>query len=76
MLSCWFIHAAGVWGTIGYEGRFGKDRAGLERTLEKKDYVQQVARYVAASERFLGERPRPILCLLNYAGRLRLVENR
>jgi hypothetical protein len=37
---------------------------------------QQVARYVAAAERLLSARPSPVLCFLNYAGRVRLMEDR
>jgi hypothetical protein len=38
--------------------------------------VAQVGRYVAAGERLLGVRPRPVLCLLNYRGTVFLVEDR
>jgi ATP-dependent helicase/nuclease subunit A len=48
----------------------------LEQKLDEVDYVPQVARYLAAAERLLGVRPRPVLCLLNYAGTVRLVQDR
>jgi ATP-dependent exoDNAse (exonuclease V) beta subunit len=66
----------GRWVLVEFKTDRIKDRGELEKTLEKEDYVQQVAHYVAAAERLLGERPRPVLCLLNYAGRVRLVEDR
>jgi ATP-dependent exoDNAse (exonuclease V) beta subunit len=52
----------------------GPDR--LEETLAAQDYVPQVARYLAAVEGLLGVRARPVLCLLNYGGTVRLVEDR
>jgi hypothetical protein len=53
-----------------------EDPADLESKLDQEDYVQQVARYVTAAEQLLGERPRPVLCFLNYSGRVRLVDDR
>jgi ATP-dependent exoDNAse (exonuclease V) beta subunit len=66
----------GHWVLVEFKTDRVKDRDDLERTLEREDYVQQVARYVAAADHLLGERPRPVLCFLNYAGRVRLVEDR
>jgi ATP-dependent exoDNAse (exonuclease V) beta subunit len=68
--------ADGHWVLVEFKTDWVKERADLERILEETDYVQQVARYVAAAEHLLGERPRPVLCFLNYAGRARLVEDR
>jgi ATP-dependent exoDNAse (exonuclease V) beta subunit len=48
----------------------------LEAKLVQEDYVEQVGRYLAAAEHLLGKRPRPVLCLLNFAGTVRLVEDR
>ena len=45
----------------------------LDRALGS-GYHQQVQRYVRAVERLLKQHPRVLLCLLNYKGRLRLLE--
>ena len=65
----------GRWVLVEFKTDWVEGQAHLERTLESEDYVEQVARYVAAAEHLLGERPRPVLCFLNYAGRVRLVED-
>jgi ATP-dependent helicase/nuclease subunit A len=66
----------GGWVLVEFKTDRVEGRAGLERTLEREDYVPQVARYVVAAEGLLGERPRPLLCFLNYGGGVRLVEDR
>jgi ATP-dependent helicase/nuclease subunit A len=66
----------GRWALVEFKTDRVAGRADLERILEKEEYVGQVARYLEAAERLLGERPRPVLCFLNYAGRVRLVEDR
>jgi hypothetical protein len=43
----------------------------LPGLLRKEDYLSQARRYVAAVERLLGHKPRPVLCLLNFAGAVR-----
>jgi ATP-dependent exoDNAse (exonuclease V) beta subunit len=48
----------------------------LEEKLATRDYVPQVARYLAAVEGLLGVRPRPVLCLLNVERTVHLVEDR
>jgi hypothetical protein len=53
-----------------------RDEAELDALLRESDYVNQVARYVDAAERLLGQRPEPVLCFLNVAGRVRLVADR
>ncbi|MFO7743609.1 MAG: UvrD-helicase domain-containing protein [Anaerolineae bacterium] len=52
------------------------DRAALEAALVEKDYVHQVGRYLDAAQGMLGERPRPVVCFLNYRGHTHLVEDR
>ncbi len=44
--------------------------------LEEKDYVSQVERYLRAAKELLGVRPHPVLCFLNCAGTVQLVEDR
>jgi ATP-dependent exoDNAse (exonuclease V) beta subunit len=70
------FHSDGRWVLVEFKTDRVQDAADLERILEKEDYVQQVARYVAAAERLLHERPRPVLCFLNHARGVRLVEDR
>jgi ATP-dependent helicase/nuclease subunit A len=45
-----------------------EDRADFERLLKREDYLAQAQRYEVAVERLLGQRPRVVLCMLNYAG--------
>jgi len=42
--------------------------------LAEEDYLAQAQRYVAAVEQLLGQRPRSVLCLLNYDKRVRLLD--
>jgi ATP-dependent exoDNAse (exonuclease V) beta subunit len=42
------------------------DEAGLDRLLAERDYLAQVRRYAEVARRLLGQRPRAILCWLNY----------
>jgi len=64
------------WALVEFKTDHVEGPEALEELLTKEDYVPQVARYLAAVERRLGTRPRPVLCLLNYAGTVRLEENR
>lgn len=52
------------------------DRAALDDLLARTDYVKQVGQYLAAAERLLGSRPRPVLCFLNCGGEVALIEDR
>jgi hypothetical protein len=61
---------------VEFKTDYVPDAEELENKLATADYVPQVARYLGAAERLLGARPRPVLCLLNYAGAVRLVEDR
>ena len=62
----------GAWTIVEFKTDRVKDQADLERVLAKEKYEVQARRYVAAVERLLGQRPRSILCMLNYAGGVRL----
>lgn len=64
------------WHLVEFKTDRIQDQEELERQLREKDYVAQVTRYIDAAERLLGQRPKPTLCLLNYAGRVRLVTDR
>ena len=65
-----------AWTVVEFKTDRIEDEQALEKKLGQADYVEQVARYLDAGERLLGERPQPVLCLLNYAGTVRLVEDR
>jgi ATP-dependent exoDNAse (exonuclease V) beta subunit len=64
------------WVLVEFKTDRVEDRATLEATLVENDYVRQVAHYLDAAERLLGQRPRPVLCFLNYRGHVHLVEDR
>jgi ATP-dependent exoDNAse (exonuclease V) beta subunit len=46
----------------------------VQRQIEAEGYGEQVARYVQAVERLLGERPRSLLVFLNVGGSVQVVE--
>jgi ATP-dependent exoDNAse (exonuclease V) beta subunit len=58
----------GAWTLVEFKTDEVRDRAGLERLLAEAGYVAQAQRYVAATERLLGQTPRCVLCMLNYGG--------
>jgi ATP-dependent helicase/nuclease subunit A len=62
----------GVWRIVEFKTDRVRNEADFERLLTEEDYLTQAGRYVAAAERLLGERPRFILCMLNYAGAVHL----
>ncbi|MGC9347547.1 MAG: UvrD-helicase domain-containing protein [Anaerolineae bacterium] len=70
------FHDERGWTLVEFKADRIRDRADLERQLRETDYVDQVERYLKASERLLGARPRPVLCFLNYAGHVHLVTDR
>jgi len=63
----------GSWTIVEFKTDELRDQADLDRLLAEEDYLSQAQRYVAAVEHLLGQRPRSILCLLNYAGGVRLL---
>jgi ATP-dependent helicase/nuclease subunit A len=57
----------GVWTVVDFK----TDRIWDESRFKKReDYEDQLRRYASAVERIIGQRPRAILCLLNYKGRI------
>ena len=64
----------GSWTIVEYKTDELKDQADLDRLLAEEEYLQQAERYVAAVEELLGQRPRSILCLLNYQGGVRRLD--
>jgi ATP-dependent exoDNAse (exonuclease V) beta subunit len=67
----------GRWIVVDFKTDEIRDDSRLERLLwnRKKGYVAQLNRYAAAVESLLGERPLVKLCLLNYQGGVRILED-
>ena len=63
----------GQWTVVDFKSDGVRDEVGLRKLLADTDYVRQLLRYGEAVEKLLGEKARPILCLLNYAEGVRLV---
>jgi ATP-dependent exoDNAse (exonuclease V) beta subunit len=61
-----------MWTIVEFKTDRVADRVQFEALLAAEDYAAQTRRYVAAAERLLGQRPRCILCMLNYAGGVHL----
>jgi len=64
----------GSWTIVEFKTDEVRDQADLERLLAEEKYLDQAERYVAAVEELLGQRPGSILCLLNYAGGVRVLD--
>ena len=62
----------GGWTIAEFKTDRVEDRADFERLLKREDYLAQAQRYVIAVERLLGQRPRVVLCMLNYAAGVHL----
>lgn len=58
----------GTWTLVEFKTDRVKNDAELERLLVEEGYAAQAQRYVAAVEGLLGQTPRLVLCLLNFAG--------
>jgi hypothetical protein len=61
-----------VWTVVEFKTDRLRNAADFDQLLEREDYVAQAGRYAAAVEQLVGRRPRVVLCLLDYAGRVRL----
>jgi ATP-dependent helicase/nuclease subunit A len=64
----------GSWTIVEFKTDKLKDQADLDRLLAEEKYLDQAQRYVTAVEELLSQRPRTILCLLNYAKAVRLLD--
>ncbi len=64
----------GSWTIVEFKTDEVRDQEALERLLAEEDYLAQAQRYVDAVEDLLGQRPRSILCLLNYAGGVHVLD--
>ncbi len=62
----------GIWTIVEFKTDEVRNEAGFEELLTGEDYLAQAQRYIAAAERLLGQQPRFILCMLNYAGGVHL----
>jgi ATP-dependent exoDNAse (exonuclease V) beta subunit len=62
----------GTWTIVEFKTDRVKDEADFERLLKEKDYVNQARRYIAAMKQLTGQRPRCILCMLNWDKAVRL----
>jgi ATP-dependent helicase/nuclease subunit A len=61
-----------AWTIVEFKTDRVTDRTRFEELLAEEDYLAQAQRYLAATERLLGQRPRCVLCMLNYAGAIHL----
>ena len=64
----------GTWTIVEFKTDRVKDEADFQELLAQEDYTTQARRYASAAERLLGQRPRCILCMLDWAGTVRLYE--
>ena len=63
----------GSWTIVEFKTDEVGDQANLDRLLAEEKYLDQAQRYATAVEELLTQRPRSVLCLLNYAGGVRLL---
>jgi ATP-dependent exoDNAse (exonuclease V) beta subunit len=56
----------GAWTIVEFKTDRVKDETDFERLLKEQGYVTQARRYIAAIEQLTGQRPRCILCMLNW----------
>jgi len=64
-----------TWVLVEYKTDKVVDRNHLDELLQQGDYINQVERYIKAVEVMLNQRPRPVLCFLNYKGSVHLVQD-
>ena len=64
----------GLWTLVDFKTDRARHEADLQKLLDEKDYREQVTRYGTAVEHFLRITPRMILCFLNVANQLQLIE--
>ncbi len=64
----------GRWTIVEFKTDDIRDENGLREMLAREDYLAQARGYAAAVARLLNVAPRALLCLLNYAGTVRVEE--
>ena len=62
----------GTWTVVEFKTDEVRDDVKFDALIKREGYWKQATRYSAAVERFLGQHPRVILCMLDYAGRVEL----
>ena len=58
------------WTVVEFKTDEIRDVAELDALLSHEDYLAQTERYATAVEQLLGHRPRVVLCLLDYKGKV------
>jgi ATP-dependent exoDNAse (exonuclease V) beta subunit len=58
----------GQWTIVEFKTDEVRKRIALKDLIKEKGYARQAARYSAAVEELVGQRPRVLLCMLNVAG--------
>ena len=61
-----------AWTLVEFKTDHIEDKSRLEQLLRRTDYLAQSQRYADAFERLLGQRPRVLLCLLDYQGQVQV----
>jgi ATP-dependent helicase/nuclease subunit A len=64
----------GQWTLVEFKTDEVRGEKEMEELLSREDYLPQIRRYVLAVEKMLGERPRALLCFLNYRGGIHIKE--
>ena len=62
----------GAWTIVEFKTDDVRDEAQLRQLIQEEGYAVQAKRYAAAVERLIGQRPRVLLCMLNYADGIRV----
>ncbi len=62
-----------VWTVVDFKTDRIQDDAAYQRSLIENDYIAQLQQYGRAVEQLLGVVPQLTLCLLNYAGAIRVI---
>jgi ATP-dependent exoDNAse (exonuclease V) beta subunit len=65
----------GVWTLVDFKTDRVRNEADLQRLLVEKDYREQVERYGTAVRQLMGVVPKRLLCFLNIANQVWLIEN-
>jgi ATP-dependent exoDNAse (exonuclease V) beta subunit len=64
--------AEGSWTLVEFKTDEVRDEAALAGLYDRTDYLSQTRRYVSAAASLLGREPAVVLCLLDYAGEVRV----
>jgi ATP-dependent exoDNAse (exonuclease V) beta subunit len=64
-----------IWTLVDFKTDWVPDEGYLQRLLDGKDYVQQVQQYRTAVQHLLGITPRLVLCFLNFAQEICVIDD-